>query len=104
MVDSSHRQKESEAPQLSVILVIGDQRKRAAAALRSLLEQSIVDRMEVLLFDLGPQESAALPGSDHPAVRMSLGDPEDSLATARVQGIHAARSPVVALMEEHCQA
>lgn len=104
MVDSSHRQKESEAPQLSVILVIGDQRKRAAAALRSLLEQSIVDRMEVLLFDLGPQESAALPGSDHPAVRMSLGGPKDSLATSRVQGVHAARSPVVALMEEHCQA
>ena len=97
------RQEETEAPQLSVILVIGGQRERAAAALRSLLEQSIVHCMEVLLFDLGPENCAAVTGSDHPSVRMTRGGPKDFLATARVEGIHAARSPIVCFMEEHCE-
>jgi hypothetical protein len=82
---------------------VGGQRKRAAAALQSLLEQSIVDRMEILLFDLGPENGVTLSGSDHPAVRMTRGASNNSLSTARVQGIYAAKAPVVAFMEEHCE-
>ncbi len=103
MSKSPDRQSVSEAPQLSVILVVDGQRKRAAAALQSLLEQSIVDRMEILLFDLGPENGAPLSQSDHPAVRMTRGGPKDSLATVRVKGIYAAKAPVVSFVEEHCE-
>jgi glycosyltransferase involved in cell wall biosynthesis len=90
------------APELSAVLVVGGQRERAAAALRSLLEQSAIDRMEVLLFDLGPADSEPLPGSEDPRVRMTRrGGQKFGLAAARVDGIRAARAPVIALIEEH---
>ena len=50
MSETEDREGKSNAPELSVILVVDGQRERAAAALRSLLEQSPVDRMEILLF------------------------------------------------------
>ena len=62
------------------------------ARLRSLLEQSAIDRMEILLFDLGPETCPALPGSDHPRVRLTRRAPRDLLATARADGVRAARS------------
>jgi hypothetical protein len=95
--------QELAAPELSVILVVGGQRVRAGAALRSLLEQSIIDRIEILLFDLGPENCSALSGSDHPRVRATRGGPDDLLAAARVQGVHAANAPVICFMEEHCE-
>jgi hypothetical protein len=58
--------QELAAPELSVILVVGGQRVRAGAALRSLLEQSIIDRIEILLFDLGPENCSALSGRSSP--------------------------------------
>lgn len=93
----------SAKPELSVILVVGSQRERDAAALRSLIEQSIIDRMEILLYDLGPENCSPLPGSDHPRVRMTRGGPEDLLSAARVQGVRRANSPIVSFMEEHCE-
>ena len=39
------------SPALSVIIAVGGQRARAGRALQSLLDQSIIDRMEILLFD-----------------------------------------------------
>jgi GT2 family glycosyltransferase len=101
--ESPDQKPESAAPELSVILVVGGQRKRAAAALRSLLEQSIIDRIEILLFDLGPEYCSALPGSNHPRVRITRRGPNNLLATAQVQGIRAAKAPVVCFMEEHCE-
>jgi len=91
------------SPALSVIIAVGGQRARAGRALQSLLDQSIIDRMEILLFDLGPKECSPLPGSDHPRVKLTRWDPTGLLSTARAQGIRAAKSPVVAFMEEHCE-
>src|ERR1700736_1692856 len=96
-------QIEGNVPALSVILVVGGQRKRAAQALRSLLKQSAIDQMEVLLYDLGDQGFPPLPGSDHPRVRASRWGPNDLLAAARFHGIHEARAPVVSFTEEHCE-
>jgi glycosyltransferase involved in cell wall biosynthesis len=92
-----------DVPKLSVILVVGSQRERAARALCSLLEQNIINQIEILLFDLGPEECSALPQSDHPRVRLTRQSPKDLLAAARVHGIHAAKAPVVCFMEEHCE-
>jgi len=88
---------------LSVILVIGGQREREARALQSLLEQSAIDRMEILLYDLGPVDCLPIPRSDHPRVRLTRHTPEHLLSVARAEGIRAARAPVICFMEEHCE-
>lgn len=91
-------------PELSVILVIGERRDRAVRALASVLSQSVVDRLEVLLFDCAPGEPVPLPGSDHPAVR-TIRLPADSLFSAvKAEGVRRASAPIVAFIEEHCQA
>jgi hypothetical protein len=89
--------------ELSVILIVGARRDRAAGALRSVLSQSAVDRMEVLLFDLAPGEPPPLPGSDHPAVRCVRLPPDTLFSAAKAQGVRTAAAPVVAFVEEHCR-
>src|SRR5258708_6682257 len=93
----------SDAPELTVILVLGGQRERERRALQSLLEQSAIDRMEILLYDLGPTDCPPIPRSDHPRVRLTRGTPDDFLAESRAKGIRAARAPVICFMEEHCE-
>ncbi len=91
--------------ELSVILVVGERRDRAVGALRSLLAQNAVDRMEILLFDLAPgEEPSPLPGSDHPAVRTIRLPPDTRFAAAKAQGVRTATAPVIAFLEEHCRA
>ena len=101
--ESLPQESSSDIPALSVILVIGGQRERERLALKSLLEQSAIDRMEILLYDLGPTDCTPIPGSDHPRVRLTRGTPDDLLGEARARGIRAARAPVVCFMEEHCE-
>jgi glycosyltransferase involved in cell wall biosynthesis len=84
-----------------VILAVGSQRPRAARALRSLLDQSAIDRMEIFLFDFGPDGCPPLADSSHPRVVLNRLDPTDFLAAARVRGIRAAKAPVICFMEEH---
>ena len=101
MPETEDRQGKAATPELSVILVVGGQRERAAAALRSLLEQNTINRMEILLFDLGPEGCPPLPNSDHPRVKMTRAGREYLLADARARGIRMARAPVIAFIEEH---
>jgi hypothetical protein len=101
--EAQDQKPESTAPELSVILVVGGQRKRAAAALRSLLEQSMIDRIEILLFDLGPEDCSPLPGSNHPRVKIMRRGPNDLLAAARVEGVRMANAPIISFIEEHCE-
>jgi Glycosyl transferase family 2 len=102
MSETEDRRENADGPDLSVILVVGGQRERAAAALRSLVEQSAIDQMEILLFDLGPDECPSLPNSDHFRVRMTSVGRRYLLAGARARGIRMARAPVIAFVEEHC--
>lgn len=104
MPETEDEKGKVNAPELSAVLVVGGQRERAAAALRSLLEQSAIDRMEILLLDVGPEDCRALPGSEHPRVRMMRRGREFLLAAARTEGVRKANAPVVALVEEHCLA
>ena len=94
----------TSSPALSVVLVVGGQRERGAAALRSLLEQELRGGIEVLLFDLGPKESSPLDGSNDSRVMTCRPQPPILLTEAQVQGVQQARAPVVAFMEEHCEA
>jgi hypothetical protein len=103
MPESHNAQSDSATPELSVILVFGRERQRAARALGSILSQSLIDRMEILLFDLGPENVPPVEGSDHPRVKMTRTGPDDLISAARVRGVRAASAPVVSFMEEHCE-
>jgi hypothetical protein len=60
--------------------------------------------MEILLYDLAPEECPALPNSDHPRVRMTRSGGEYLLAGARAHGIRTAKASIIAFIEEHCLA
>lgn len=93
----------ARVPELSVVVVVGPLRERAAGCLSSLLAQDAVGRIEVLLVDLR-SDLPPVRGSEHPAVvtlRLPAGT---SFAGARVAAIRAARGSAVALVEEHSRA
>lgn len=90
-------------PELSVILVVGERRDRAVPALASVLAQDAVDRLEILLFDLAAGELPAVPGSDHPAVRIFKMPPDTLFSSAKARAIRLASAPVVVFLEEHCR-
>lgn len=57
-------------PELSVILLAGELRERAARSLSHLLSQTGLPRMEIILVDLNPD--LGLPGeTGHPAVSVN---------------------------------
>jgi hypothetical protein len=92
------------APDLSIVLVVGQRRNRAARALASLLAQLPDANLEVLLLDCAPPGAAPpLPGGDHPAVRRVPLPPATLFGAAKAAGVRLAAAPVVAFMEEHCE-
>lgn len=88
-------------PDLSVVLVVGERRERAARALESILTQRAIERLEVLLCDLAPGEPPPVPGSDHPAVRIFKLSPNTLFSAAKARGVREASAPIVAFVEEH---
>lgn len=93
-----------EPPDMSVVLLVDQERERGARCLGSVLAQSIVDRLEVLLIDLAGPEGGALPGSDHPRVRVLCPPATASFGELHAEGVLRARAPIVAFLEEHCVA
>lgn len=89
---------------MSVVLVVDQQRERGARCLRSVLEQSIVDRLEVLLVDLAAPDAGPLRGSDDPRVRVLRLPATASFGELHAEGVLRARAPIVAFLEEHCVA
>jgi len=92
------------SPALSVILIIADQRERARLSLQSLLRQSLIDHMEVMLFDRGKPGTAPLPESNHDRVRQIRVEQGVDAGWLRAEGVRQARAPLVAFLEEHCLA
>ena len=88
-------------PELTAVVVVGPLRERAGGALRSLLDQGLEGRLEVLLVDLAPAGSAPVPGSDDPVVRIVPLQEETTFAEARAHAVGLARAPAVAFVEEH---
>jgi hypothetical protein len=95
--------QKNPSPELSVVVVVGPLRERAAGCLASLLSQEAVGRLEVLLVDLR-SDLPPVAGAEHPAVVTIPLPPDTSFAEARVAAIRAARSTAVALVEEHSRA
>lgn len=92
------------AHELSVVLMADRRRRRAERVLRSVLDQSVIDRLEVLLFDFGHQACPPVPGSDHPAVTVIPMTYPSSIGAVRLEGLRRADAPVVAFLEEHTMA
>jgi hypothetical protein len=93
----------ARSPELSVVVVVGPLRDRAAGCLESLLAQDAVARLEVVLVDLRG-DLGAVRGSGHPSVVTLPMPPDTSFVAARVAAIRAARGGAVAFVEEHSRA
>jgi len=91
-------------PWLTVVIIVGPHRERSAAALASVLSQSIANHLEVVLIDCADASTRPLAGSDHPAVRVHHLPEGAHFGTARAIAAAAARAPVVAFLEEHARA
>ena len=89
---------------MTVILMVDRRRERGARALRSLLEQSCIGQLEVLLIDLAGRQAKPLAGSDHPAVRRVFLPHGTGYGDAKARGVALARAPIVTFFEEHCVA
>jgi GT2 family glycosyltransferase len=88
-------------PQLTAIVVVGRLRARAIPCLRSLLDQSLAGRLEVVVVDVAADDHPPVPGCDDPRVRVLPAAPGTTFARARARGVAAARGEVVAFVEEH---
>jgi hypothetical protein len=92
-----------DRPAMTIALMVDRRRERGARALKSLLRQSAIDRLEIVLLDFGGPQAAPLPGSSHPnvrTIRLHRGLP---YGVAKALAVRAARAPVVAFVEEHCR-
>jgi hypothetical protein len=87
----------------SVGLIVGQRRERAVRCLETLVSQSVVDRMEILLFDIARDRHDPLPGSNHPQVRI-VRMPGSTYAQARLRAVHEGTGPIVGFIEEHAWA
>jgi hypothetical protein len=94
----------SNPPELAVVLMVDQQRARGALALQSILAQSMIAEMEVLLFDRAHAERGPLPGADHPQVRLFDLPRSIGFGAARAQAVELACAPLVAFVEEHVTA
>jgi hypothetical protein len=88
-------------PEISVVVMVGELRERAGACLRSLLDQELGPRMEIVLMDRAASGAAPVPGSEDPCVRRIPQPAEATFSSMRVAAVAAARSPVLAFVEEH---
>jgi glycosyltransferase involved in cell wall biosynthesis len=89
------------APSVSVVLIAGNQRVRAARALASVLDQEGIDRAEVIVLDAATDGSPPLPRSDEDVVRIVWRPERGTSGALRAEGARLARAPIVAYLEEH---
>jgi hypothetical protein len=91
-------------PSVSVVLVAGNQRARAATALASVLDQERIELAEVVLLDAANDGSPPLPRSDEEPVRAFFLRERGTSGFLRAEGARLARAPIVAYLEEHATA
>ncbi len=94
----------SEVPALSVIVQVGGERQRSTSCLDSLLRQTLIQQMEILVVDYGLADHSPLVGSDHPSVKLIPRANYESLGRSRAMAVQIARAQIIAFIEEHCVA
>ena len=96
-----------EKPVATVVIVIDKWRDRAELSLGSILRQGNVAELEILLVDLSSSATPAVPGSDHPnvkVVRMPDALRRSTWGEVRAEAVRMARGPFVLFLEEHSAA
>jgi hypothetical protein len=86
------------------VVVAGDEGTRGGLerTMHSILYQTMIDRMEIIVVDCSAPGTPPLFGSDHPGVRtVKLSRDGTTMAEARAAGVRAARAPLVAFLDEH---
>jgi len=69
------------------VCVAAEADRRAADCVRSLLDQGLGERLEVLLVDVASPGAPPVPGSDGPQVRVLELSPATTFASARAAGL-----------------
>jgi len=90
-------------PALTVVITLKRQRQRCELALQSVLAQSVLPSLEVLLVDAGHESYPPILGADHPNVRVVPISATPGYGEALVAGVLQSRAPIVAFLEEHVQ-
>lgn len=96
-----------DKPAATVVIVIDKHRDRAELSLSSVLKQKNVADLEILLIDLSSSDTPAVPGSDHPnvkVVRMPEALRTSTWGEVRAEAVRMARAPLVLFLEEHSAA
>lgn len=91
-------------PEMTVVLMVDQRRQRAARALGSVLAQTAMDRLEILVYDFAHGTQPPVAGSDHPAVTVIPASYPNSIGAVRLAGFRRATAPLVAFLEEHTRA
>ena len=81
-------------PDMTVALMVDRRRHRAARVLQSVLSQSAMDRLEILLFDFGNLACPPVAGSNHPAVTVVPLQYPSSIGEVRLEALRKARPPL----------
>jgi hypothetical protein len=89
---------------MTVVLMVDRQRARGARALSTVLAQTAIDRLAVLLYDFAHGALPPLKGSDHPAVTVIPATYPNSIGSVRLDAFQRATTPLVAFLEEHTRA
>ena len=89
------------APEMTVALMVDRRRERGARVLQSVLSQSVLDRLEILLFDFGHLACPPLAGSEHPAITTVPMQYPSSIGEVRLEAFRKAQGSIVAFLEEH---
>jgi len=88
--------------ELSAILVAGPCRSRAQRVVNALCAQTASDSMEIIIVDIAPDGVPRLTTAPEARV-VYLSRPEiKGWGQARAEAVRAARSPIVAFIEDHC--
>src|SRR5262245_28503241 len=96
--------EEGALPLLSVVLMVDRQRQRGERCLASLLKQSIISKMEIILIDFAGPSEVPLPGASHEKVRLVRLRRGMRYGDAKAVGFLAARGKYAGFFEEHCLA
>jgi len=95
---------ETGRPEISVVIVAGNHRRRARRAIDSILDQESDGRFELIVMDMAePSRAEPLEIGDARAKRLSV-PTWATFGAARAAAVEAAVGPVVAFLEEHCVA
>lgn len=86
---------------LSVVVVIGKQKHRAARCIHAILDQTEAPVMEILVVDVKPDGCPA-EWRNEPGIRYLPLPGAESLAAAKSHGVCNAGGSIIALLEDHC--